>query len=234
MPRIEELPDDFDTSLNLNGSRSTTVPSQSPSEQQQQQQPSQGITTAMLNSVSPFPQKPVSTPISTDPSVPMPPAMANTKQYTTDELLAELNRTPLFMTSLDSEDNVDLEALKALAYEGTKAEVAGNFREQGNECAKLKQWKDAREYYDKALAVLKHGVPKPGQPEDGPPDMDLGIKKEDGVSGVEVGEEAVAEEAEQKKEKDTEEASYVNRALCNLELRRCLRIHSTSDPAHFD
>lgn len=128
------------------------------------------------------------------------------------------------MTSLDSEDNVDLDALKALAYEGTKAEVAGNFREQGNECAKLKQWKDAREYYDKAIAVCKHGVPKPQELEDGPADMDLKIEKADhddaGIDGV-TNEEEVDVEAEEKKEKAIEEASYVNRALCNLELRRC-------------
>lgn len=131
------------------------------------------------------------------------------------------------MTSLDSEDNVDLEALKALAYEGTKAEVAGNFREQGNECAKLKQWKDAREYYDKALAVLKHGVPKAEATEDGPAEMDLGNKKEESMVDGVVGEEEVDEEVERKKEKDIGEASYVNRALCNLELRRySLRISS--------
>jgi len=223
MSRIEELPDDFNASLDLNSSNAPLSPSQAPPSQK----PAQGITAAMLNSMSPFPPKPNSTtPESTNPSAPMPPAMANTKQYSTDELLAELNRTPLFMTSLDSEDNVDLEALKALAYEGTKAEVAGNFREQGNECAKLKQWKDAREYYDKAIAVCKHGVPKAEALEDGPADMDLKNKKDaiaDADGAVANGEEEVVdEEAERKKEKAIEEASYVNRALCNLELRRSI------------
>lgn len=229
MSRVEELPDDFDASLDLNNSSSSSKPSSS---SMPTTQPNQGITTAMLNSVSPFPAKASSTPTSTDPSAPMPPAMANTKQYTTDELLAELNRTPLFMTSLDSEENVDLEALKALAYEGTKAEVAGNFREQGNECAKLKQWKDAREYYDKALAVLKHGVPKALESGDGSAEMDLGNNKDavdDKAIDADVGnEEEVDEEAEKKKEKDIEEASYVNRALCNLELRRCPQNYDVS------
>lgn len=126
------------------------------------------------------------------------------------------------MTSLDSSDNVDLEALKALAYEGTKAEVAGNFREQGNECARLKQWRDAREYYDKAIAVCKHGVPKAeAVEEEGGVEMDL--KNGDGA----VEEEVVDQEAERKREKAIEEASYVNRALCNLELRTFLPFPNT-------
>ena len=240
MSRIEELPDDFDASLDLN-TNSTAMPPPTPppsAQHPQQQQSSPGITAAMLNSVSPFPTKPSSTPLSTAPSAPMPPAMANTKQYTTDELLAELNRTPLFMTTLDSEENVDLEALKALAYEGTKAEVAGNFREQGNECAKLKQWKDAREYYDKAIAVCKYGVPKPQNSEDGPADIDLQtltekVTNDDAVfdTGA-VNEAEIDEEGEKKKEKAIEEASYVNRALCNLELRRSCLSSSESNIIH--
>lgn len=128
----------------------------------------------------------------------MPPAMAAVKNTTVDELIQDMKRMPLFMTSLDetddgNADNLELEALRALAYEGTRAEVAQNFREQGNDLAKVKRWTDAKEYYDKALAALK------------------APRKEQELSEIDD------EEAELKKEKDIAEACYINRALCNLE-----------------
>jgi len=139
-------------------------------------------------------------------SVPMPQVMADVKKLSVDELVKEMNRMPLFMTSLDETDgeggeNVALEALKALAYEGTRAEIAENFRQQGNECARAKQWTDAKEFYTKAIAALKgpHGTRDPDA--EGP-----------GVIEVELD-----EEEEAKKEIVIEEACYVNRALCNLE-----------------
>lgn len=132
--------------------------------------------------------------------------MAEIKSQNVDEVLKEMNRLPLFMTNLDETDgeggeNVALEALKALAYEGTRAEIAENFRQQGNECARAKQWADAKEFYDKAIAALKGPQNNPDPDAEGP-----------GVIEVELDE---AEEA--KKEKAIEEACYVNRALCNLE-----------------
>jgi hypothetical protein len=134
----------------------------------------------------------------------LPPAMASMKSQTTSSLLEEMNRVPLFMTTLDDTDgsggeNEALEALKALAYEGTRAEVAENFRQQGNECAREKRWSDAREYYDKALAALRGPRQKP-------------------ESEVDVQEE-LDEEEEEKKERKIEEACYINRALCHLEKR---------------
>lgn len=142
------------------------------------------------------------------PSAPLPPAMAEIKSQSADKVLEEMNRLPLFMTSLDETDgeggeNVALEALKALAYEGTRAEIAENFRQQGNDSARAKQWTDAKEFYDKAIAALK-GPRQPQDPED----------VEDGPKVVEI---EVDEEDEAKKERETEEACYVNRALCNLE-----------------
>lgn len=139
------------------------------------------------------------------PSAALPPAMASMKNQTADEILKEMNRVPLFMTTLDETDgeggeNVMLEALKALAYEGTRAEVAENFRQQGNDLAREKKWSDAKEFYDKAIAALK-APRKPQDPED--------------HTDTEVVE--IDEEVEQKKERDIEEACYVNRALCNLE-----------------
>ncbi|EMC95540.1 hypothetical protein BAUCODRAFT_24588 [Baudoinia panamericana UAMH 10762] len=107
---------------------------------------------------------------------------------------------PLFMTSLDDadEDNEQLQALRALAYEGTKAEVADNFRTQGNECVKTKQWRDARDFYSKAIQALK--APEPGNV---PADVQV----------VEID-----EESERKKEREIEEACYSNRSLCELNL----------------
>ena len=138
----------------------------------------------------------------------MPPAMVEIKKQSVDEVLAEMNRMPLFMTTLDETDgeggeNPLLEAMKALAYEGTRYEVAENFRQQGNECARAKMWTDAKEFYDKAIAALKGPQRKPD------PDADAG--------GGQVIEVELDEEEEAKKEKVVEEASYVNRALCNLE-----------------
>jgi hypothetical protein len=138
----------------------------------------------------------------------MPPAMAEIKKQSVDEVLAEMNRMPLFMTSLDETDgeggeNMMLEALKAIAYEGTRYEIAENFRQQGNECARAKQWADAKEFYDKAIAALKGPQSKPD------PEAD--------AEGGKVIEVELDEEEEAKKEKVVEEACYVNRALCNLE-----------------
>ncbi|KAL1310967.1 hypothetical protein AAFC00_001187 [Neodothiora populina] len=191
--RVEELPDDFDEKLDLNN-------------------PPEAAKGASLDSMlnaagAAFPMKKASRQDhGTGPA--MPPAMESVKQQSADEILAMMNKMPLFMTTLDETgedggENIALEAIKALAYEGTRAENAGNFREQGNELAKMKKWKDAREFYDKALAALK--LPqKPQDAEEGAPDMEL----------VELD-----QEEEARKEKEIEEACLTNRALCNLELK---------------
>ncbi|KAJ4409726.1 HSP70/90 co-chaperone [Neurospora sp. IMI 360204] len=80
---------------------------------------------------------------------------ANAKPMTVQETFEEMNKHPLFMTSLPSDEgNEELAALQALAYEGTPLENAQNFKEQGNECFKAKQWKDAKEFYGKGIQVL--------------------------------------------------------------------------------
>jgi hypothetical protein len=212
MSRIEELPDDFDESIDLN---KQPPPSN--------QNPSTDTTTPdfidqILNQSSPYPSKPspnAATGPADAPSAAMPPAMESIRQYTADEVVSMLNRTPLFMTELDETDgeggeNVELEALKALAYEGTRAEIAQNFREQGNDHAKAKNWREAKSYYDQAIAALKNPITKPQDPEEGEPDMEV----------VELD-----EEAERKKERVIEEACYINRALCNLELSMFRTMH---------
>jgi len=127
----------------------------------------------------------------------LPPAMAALRDKSADEILTELNKTPLFMTSL--EENDDLEALKALAYEGTPLEVASGFKERGNESFKEKGYKDAKEFYTKGIDVLLLEVRK----------RQKGEKK----SEEEGGEEEV------KREISVLEACLVNRAACHLELK---------------
>lgn len=138
-------------------------------------------------------------------SAALPPGMQRMQEYSVDDLVKEMNRIPLFMTSLDQTDgeggeNVELEALKALAYEGTRAEIAQNFREQGTELIRTeKRYREARDYYTKALKALRDPLPPP-DPEQGPQVIEID------------------EAAEAKKEREIEEVCLVNRALCNLEM----------------
>jgi hypothetical protein len=197
MSRIEELPDDFNEKLHVDSAQHVAASSSQPPD----------LLDQMLSQATPFPPKPGYTPTSHGIGPTMPPAMENIRQYTADEVVTMLNRTPLFMTTLDETDgqggvNEELEALRALAYEGTRAEVAGNFREQGNEQARAKQWIHAKGFYDQALATLR--APQTEQPED-TPELD--------IIQLDADEEA-------KKERLIEEACYVNRALCNLELSK--------------
>lgn len=124
-------------------------------------------------------------------SIELPPYLADSKPQTVDEVVADLKKTPFFMTSLDDagdEDNPELDAIRALLYEGTRAEVAENFREQGNEFAKEKKWKDGKEVYTKGLVALRQKVNE-------------------------------GEKEEPERERKVKEALLANRALCHLELR---------------
>lgn len=111
----------------------------------------------------------------------LPETIADVKDRSFDDRFAELNRIPLFMRDLDETDGADgenssLEALKSLAFDGEPWEVATSFKENGNDSFKHKEYKDAIEYYTKALQT------KSGRSE-------------------------------------IDEACYVNRAACNLELQ---------------
>ncbi|CAK7209804.1 HSP70/90 co-chaperone [Sporothrix eucalyptigena] len=161
----------------------------------------------------------------------LPPAMAIASGKTADDILAELNKSPLFMTEL--EDNDDIAALQALAYEGTPFENAGDFKERGNECFREKQWADAREFYGKGVALLvgedrrraRGEAPKLEADEDGkvPPDPDTPS--------------AIAEQHA------LLATLYGNRAACQLELRNyrsctldcgaALRLNSANTKAWF-
>ncbi|EGX46353.1 hypothetical protein AOL_s00109g194 [Orbilia oligospora ATCC 24927] len=81
-----------------------------------------------------------------------PPVQSQKNEFTAQDL----SQLPLFMSSLDDVPegtNDAIEALKALAYEGEPHEIAENFRQQGNESYRSKYWRDAIEFYTKALAI---------------------------------------------------------------------------------
>ncbi|GLB04689.1 hypothetical protein AtubIFM57258_010707 [Aspergillus tubingensis] len=191
MGQIEELPDDYDESLEVN------------------KQPQQPPATASKDEFTPPPPEELPIPIKeerlkdlnagADPMAPqMPPAMEAVSTHTTDELADILNRTPLFMTDInkaydENGENPFLDAIRALQNEGTRGDVAQNFREQGNEAAREKRWADAKEHYSKGIAVLLAKEDKWDKPED--------------------------EKEEARLRREVEEACYINRALCHLELK---------------
>ncbi len=135
-------------------------------------------------------------PANADGTIPaLPPALAAMHGKSTTEILADLNKTPLFMTEL--EENDELEAFKALAYEGTPAEVALNFKERGNECFKDRQWADAKEFYTKGIQFLQAEQRK---------------RATEAGSDHAVG-------PEEREELQILETSLVNRAACHLSLK---------------
>ena len=125
--------------------------------------------------------------------------MADMRNKTSDQILSDLNKVPLFMTELE-ENNTDLEALKALAYEGTPLEVATSFKERGNESFSERGLKDAKEFYTKAINVLL-------------------IEVRRRQTSTENGEEGEVDKEKVKKEVAVLEACLVNRAACHLSLK---------------
>ena len=210
MSRIEELPDDYDTSIPLpqhlpsshdTASYSSTVKNGDSEIGAQGDSPAKHGLSAK------------NTPV----AGPAPPATQSV-----DEVVADLQKSPFFMTSLpqkgvsqnnggEPEENLELAAMQALQYEGTRAEIAGNFRETGNDMAKEKKWSDAREFYNKALAALKVE------------------RSEDEMT--ELKEKGISEVQEEKKERELEIACLGNRALCQLELSMPSLIHVLSPVA---
>ncbi|KAF9870369.1 tpr repeat protein [Colletotrichum karsti] len=145
----------------------------------------------------------------------LPPGHALHSGKTADEIFADLNKSPLFMTEL--EENDDLAALQALAYEGTPRENGEDFKERGNECFKVKQFADAKEFYTKGIEILaaQERTRQRGE-------------KTFHTEKAKSGEGEDAEEREVEVEDDEEEVAaqralleslYVNRAACQLELR---------------
>ncbi|KAH6855787.1 hypothetical protein B0I37DRAFT_62981 [Chaetomium sp. MPI-CAGE-AT-0009] len=166
----------------------------------------------------------------------LPPGRTLNAGMTLDETVADLKKHPLFMTELDSaEDNEELAALQALAYDGTPLENAINFKEQGNECFREKRWADAKEFYGKGVAILaaeelrrakggKKMVQKTAEPVAINPEADSSMGgvdvEEDAPKTNEANLEEVPDDpAEVKSERALLETLYINRAACHLELR---------------
>lgn len=153
------------------------------------------------------------------------------RQQTADEVIALMSKTPLFMTHLDpadSEENEGIQALKMLAYEGTRAEIAQNFKDQGNEAAKAKLWSDAREYYNKAISALRMSEHDLRKAQNGgvEPEVEEDLSRNTAKMDLKDGERVLDLDAEKQKETKLLEDSHVNRALCNLELKNygfCIR-----------
>ncbi|KAI1756936.1 TPR-like protein [Xylaria castorea] len=147
------------------------------------------------------------------------PGRAMTEKKTVDEVIAELKKTPFFMTEL--EENDETEAFKALSYEGTPLENASEFKEQGNECFKIRRWVDAKEFYTKGILILAAEERKRKQTAESFSQQPKTIKskEEDGEQGKSEKKKEEASEDEIAKERATLESLYVNRAACHLELK---------------
>ncbi|CZT01069.1 related to hsp90 chaperone complex associated protein CNS1 [Rhynchosporium graminicola] len=192
--KIEELPESLQDSVNITKPQEPSPPAATDL-----------LTTALNAYASPTPT--TNEDGSTTPA--LPPTLADMRNKTGAEILADLNTVPLFMTDLEENDGI--EALKALAYEGTPAEVAQGFKERGNESFSEKSWRDAKEFYEKGINVLLIEIRK----------RQVAGKMREKMKGKEKldgGEEAVDEE-EVKLEIKILEACLVNRAACHLELK---------------
>lgn len=140
----------------------------------------------------------------------LPPSLASVKGKTGAEMIADLNKVPLFMTEL--EENDDLDALRALAYEGSPAEVAQGFRERGNESFQERKWVDAKEFYGKGIAVLLAEVRRRQGAETGTASL---VERAEGEKEG----EGRTEETEVREQIKILEACLSNRAACHLELK---------------
>lgn len=138
------------------------------------------------------------------PAAPRKPAVGigpeEAPRKTVDEVVAEFNKSPLFMR--EYEENDEVAALQALAYEGTPFENAAEFKERGNEFFAERNNRDAVEFYGRGVNILwleerkrKRGEVTMGEKE-GVPDSEEDIEKQRGVL----------------------EALYVNRAAAHLAL----------------
>lgn len=88
----------------------------------------------------------------------LPPQLSEFQNKSSAEVLDELNKMPFFMNSLptdieSSENFQALEALRAMNYEGNPTDMITNFKNQGNDLFKVKNYKDARTYYQRGLDI---------------------------------------------------------------------------------
>jgi len=110
MSRLQELSESFDESLNIEGSSSSLWANPS--------QRSGPMNPGSLTQSVPFPLPPKAASqngtYSTGPA--LPPAMDSVKSRSVDEVLEMMNRTPLFMTSLDETDGEGTAKIPCLFY----------------------------------------------------------------------------------------------------------------------
>lgn len=94
MSRIEELPDDFDESLNLNEMPAEVA----------QDLPQPGFDAFAASNQAPFPiNEERLKEMQNDLNAPeLPPAIAAIKSHSKEELLDMMNKTPLFMTDIEN------------------------------------------------------------------------------------------------------------------------------------
>ncbi|GAW14352.1 hypothetical protein ANO14919_037530 [Xylariales sp. No.14919] len=145
------------------------------------------------------------------------PGRAMTEKKSVDEVVAELKKTPFFMTEL--EENDETEAFKALAYEGTPLENASEFKEQGNDCFKTRRWADAKEFYTKGILILAAEERIRKRADDQPSQQPPKVKSEFGEERLNGEKKQAASEDEICQERAILESLYVNRAACHLELK---------------
>lgn len=195
MVQLEEITDKIDTTLKVSETKPTPTSNPAPA---QSSNPQNGPAT---HPIGPSPPTTIPTPA-------LPPQLAHNAGKSVDEILADLNKSPLFMTELDDTNNTDLEALQALAYEGTPLENATDFKGSGNEAFREKRWADAREFYGRGIALITGEEKRRAR---GDPPTHANDAKGD-------------EESEVAAQRGVLETLYVNRAACQLELgnhRQC-------------
>ncbi|KAI6387531.1 hypothetical protein MCOR23_011092 [Pyricularia oryzae] len=161
----------------------------------------------------------------------LPPDMAKARSMTTKEILDDLNKSPLFMTDL--EENDDIAALQALAYEGTPLENASDFKERGNECFVEKRWADARDFYTKGINILAAEIRRrargelPGEDserkkreaEQAAAERENGLNEAESTAPTTSGALSSDDPEEIKKEAAVLETLYANRAACQLSMQ---------------
>lgn len=94
MSRVEELPDDFDESLNINEAPPQVA----------QDLPQPGFDAFAPSNEAPFPiNEEKLKELENDPYAPkLPPTIASVKSHSKEELLSMMNKTPLFMTDIEN------------------------------------------------------------------------------------------------------------------------------------
>ncbi|CAJ2502140.1 Uu.00g049930.m01.CDS01 [Anthostomella pinea] len=215
--RIEEISDEVAERLRLEQSQSQAQPeAPSPQPSQASQPPTSSkpaaaappsTTTTTTTTTTQNAPTTATAPAAVFPELSPGRAMMAEKK-TVDEVVADLKKTPFFMTEL--EENDETEAFKALAYEGTPLENAVEFKERGNECFVAKRWADAKEFYTKGVLIL--AAEERARKQDR--ELASAAKKADPATKLSKEE---AEEVD--KQRAVLESLYVNRAACHLELR---------------